>query len=114
MKRFSMMAALVLGLAVWSTSSASAQTTFAVQTPAVAATAAITPVYWRGYWGGGYRPYGAYYRPYGAYYRPYGAYYRPYGYGAYYRPYGAYYRPYGYGYGYRYGGFRPYVGFGVY
>jgi hypothetical protein len=100
MRRFSILAALLLliGLA-WSANSASAQTTFAVQTPVVAATTAVTPVYWRGY---GYRPYGAYYRPYGAYYRPYGAYYRPYG---------AYYRPYGYGYGY---GVRPYVGIGVY
>ena len=113
MRRFSILAAVLLGLAL-SVNSASAQTTFAVQTPVVSATTAVTPVAWRGYYGGGYyRPYGAYYRPYGAYYRPYGAYYGgPYwgGYGGgYYRPYGAYYRPYGYGFG-----VRPYVGVGVY
>jgi hypothetical protein len=102
MRRFFLVAALTLGLA-WSASSAMAQT-FAVQSPVVAATTVVTPVY--------YRPYGAYYRPYGAYYRPYGPGYPYRAYAPYYRPYVAPYRAY-YPGPYYYGP-RPYVGIGVY
>lgn len=114
MRRFSILAALFLGLLVWSANSASAQTTFAVQTPVVSASTVVTPVTWGGYYGPYYRPYASYYRPYTSYYRPYYApYYRPYVAPYYYRPYVAPYRAYYPGY---YNGYwaRPYVGFGVY